>query len=940
MRGRGYGRSRLALKKEDVAAMPKPPVTVVNGTKITPQAEINAITDKLAAIATGGRYVREPDTNDSGRSSGKTNSSEENLTPQQLIAKHKAKMDEERERADNEEFQDFTAMLQPCMQQLVKIGDFQGKTGQRVPLTTNFVRCDLDIMHSKTEYIYQYRVDFKPITDNVEMKKQMVAFALSGEEFSHVNFIFEGTMIFTFAKLNETEDALQMLATDDRTEVQYTISFNLSNTLLPNNPLGIQMVNLINRDNCKENLGFEQVQRNFFMKSRAVKIETGHKIFEVWPGYSFSINIYEAGMFLCANVRAKVLPKHSVLDVMKITYREITDIAKSRQWSHDKFLEEFRREVIKRVAGIQVRTMFNNKTYRVDDVDFRLNPISVMHRPDGEILTYKDYYDKVWNYQVADDYQPLLISRPKKRQQRRAAGSDHIYLLPEICQITGLDEKTRKDFAVMRDLAVHTRKSPVQRSVELRKFIAYLNGADSTAGMDTAASKATLAKWGLKVGDETSPDLLQMEGRELPPEPLIMRNPNAIGDDGKGKVVELTGSKEGDWDKTAKEFNLLDGKPLNHWIFICTDRDFSQASTFFSHLKEQAKRIGADFAPPTVKKIPSDNKSYFVDAITKGINEIHQQGFKVEMVFCLLPNRKADTYAAIKKVCFLDNSYKIPSQCVLIQTIRDLEKQVAVATKVAMQMNCKLGGEPWMVKQQCANTVIIGIDTYHDTDRKGRNITGFVSSLNKNCTQWYSQVCFQSSKQEISDGLTRMMAVAMAQYKVRNQVLPERVVIYRDGVGDGQLQYIHEHELPQINAYIDSNTNWEPQLAYIVLKKRINQRFFRHDENAEEQNPFPGTIVDSKITRRDMYDFLLVSQKVRQGTVTPVHYNIIYDTTRLGPDKFQRLSYKLTHLYFNWPGTVRVPAPCQYAHKLATLVGDHLHQEVSCPDLCQTLYYL
>ena len=25
----------------------------------------------------------------------------------------------------------------------------------------------------------------------------------------------------------------------------------------------------------------------------------------------------------------------------------------------------------------------------------------------------------------------------------------------------------------------------------------------------------------------------------------------------------------------------------------------------------------------------------------------------------------------------------------------------------------------------------------------------------------------------------------------------------------------------------------------------------------------------------------------------------------------------MTHMYFNWPGTVRVPAPCQYAHKLA-----------------------
>lgn len=51
-----------------------------------------------------------------------------------------------------------------------------------------------------------------------------------------------------------------------------------------------------------------------------------------------------------------------------------------------------------------------------------------------------------------------------------------------------------------------------------------------------------------------------------------------------------------------------------------------------------------------------------------------------------------------------------------------------------------------------------------------------------------------------------------------------------------------------------------------------------------------------------MYDFLLVSQKVRQGTVTPVHYNIIYDTTNLDADKFQQLTYKLTHLYFNWPG--------------------------------------
>ena len=69
------------------------------------------------------------------------------------------------------------------------------------------------------------------------------------------------------------------------------------------------------------------------------------------------------------------------------------------------------------------------------------------------------------------------------------------------------------------------------------------------------------------------------------------------------------------------------------------------------------------------------------------------------------------------------------------------------------------------------------------------------------------------------------------------------------------------------------------------------------------------------------YDFFLVSQSVRQGTVNPTSYNVIKDTSGLKPKHIQQLTYKLTHLYYNWPGTVRVPAPCQYAHKLAFMVS-------------------
>lgn len=44
-------------------------------------------------------------------------------------------------------------------------------------------------------------------------------------------------------------------------------------------------------------------------------------------------------------------------------------------------------------------------------------------------------------------------------------------------------------------------------------------------------------------------------------------------------------------------------------------------------------------------------------------------------------------------------------------------------------------------------------------------------------------------------------------------------------------------------------------------------------------------------------------------------------------------------LQYNWSGTTRVPATCQYAHKLAFLVGQYLHSQPAAV-MEQTLYFL
>ena len=43
-----------------------------------------------------------------------------------------------------------------------------------------------------------------------------------------------------------------------------------------------------------------------------------------------------------------------------------------------------------------------------------------------------------------------------------------------------------------------------------------------------------------------------------------------------------------------------------------------------------------------------------------------------------------------------------------------------------------------------------------------------------------------------------------------------------------------------------------------------------------------------------------MSQAVRMGSVSPTHYNVVYDTSGLKPDHMQRLTYKLCHMYYNW----------------------------------------
>jgi len=312
-----------------------------------------------------------------------------------------------------------------------------------------------------------------------------------------------------------------------------------------------------------------------------------------------------------------------------------------------------------------------------------------------------------------------------------------------------------------------------------------------------------------------------------------------------------------------------------------------------------------------------------------------------EMVMVAIPNNKnADLYSVIKKKLCIETP--VPSQVVTCKVIEKEKGLMSVATKVALQMNCKLGGQLWAVKVPLKGAMVVGFDAYHDSLHQGRSVGALVASLNDTFTKYFSVTEMHPTygATEISNTISSMMTQALKSYKKANNCFPERIIFYRDGVGDGQIPFVFESEVKQLKAAIRAVC--PAGLTFIITSKRINARFI---VSGTKTNPNSGTVVDDVVTLPERYDFFLVSQSVNQGTVNPTSYNVLCcepagkDNSVLPAEHIQQLTYKLTHLYFNWPGTVRVPAPVQYAHKLAFLVGTSLHTPPSSK-LDELLYYL
>ena len=76
----------------------------------------------------------------------------------------------------------------------------------------------------------------------------------------------------------------------------------------------------------------------------------------------------------------------------------------------------------------------------------------------------------------------------------------------------------------------------------------------------------------------------------------------------------------------------------------------------------------------------------------------------VQLVMLVFPNPRADRYDTIKT--FLTRRMPLPSQCILTKTISREQGLMSVCSKVLVQIQAKIGGQPWRVGPALPSTMV------------------------------------------------------------------------------------------------------------------------------------------------------------------------------------------------------------------------------------------
>ncbi|KAH9062679.1 argonaute-like protein [Lactarius vividus] len=288
---------------------------------------------------------------------------------------------------------------------------------------------------------------------------------------------------------------------------------------------------------------------------------------------------------------------------------------------------------------------------------------------------------------------------------------------------------------------------------------------------------------------------------------------------------------------------------------------------------------------------------------------------------CTLPKFTATAISDLR-ASFGDVATGVVTQC--MKSSKCFRAKPQYYANITLKLNVKLGGvnsvpEPRDISflTDPANpTIVMGAGVIHPAPGSGDRptFTSLVGSIDTSAVRYVSTMEVQTSRQEIIDAMESMSTYVLTQYKISTGKYPKRILLYRDGVSEGQFAAVIQDELPHIRSAC-KKLGFNPTITLIIVGKRHHIRFFPRfkSESDRSGNCFAGTVVDSDIVDPIGYDFYLQSHGGLLGTSRPTHYNVLLDENKFTADDLQSITYALCHVCARTTRSVSIPAPVYYA---------------------------
>ncbi|KAM0813930.1 hypothetical protein AB5N19_13932 [Seiridium cardinale] len=398
------------------------------------------------------------------------------------------------------------------------------------------------------------------------------------------------------------------------------------------------------------------------------------------------------------------------------------------------------------------------------------------------------------------------------------------------------------------------------------------------AGLNTVGltpNNPAMVEYGLQV----NPNMLAVSSRVLPQPTVLYASDNA-------------NIRDSAWNMQGKKFRNPRKLTQWSWVILSTPyhvvaEDIAYFGPVFNRFYKAMAATGmavSMYKPPRIIRLDAEDDVALDEVFSKAAGQL-------DLLFVVLSSDNSPAYNRIKKCG--DQRHGIATVCMVGKKMATKGDQYY--KNVAPKVNLKLRGTNQAVRPASlpliseGKTMIVGLDVTHPSTASratAPSVAAMVANIDACLGQWPATLSIQdTARQEMVTDLKAMLKSRLDLWRSNNTARPENILVYRDGVSEGQFQLVVEQELPHLREACreyyptEETAKGLPRFTIIIVGKRHHTRFYpmRPEDGDKNGNPKPGTVVDRGVTEARAWDFFLQPHIAIQGTARPAHYFVVLD---------------------------------------------------------------